>query len=139
MPIARRVRRSYTCDEACRSKKSEIAKTGPLAKWRQAVVKSAKGGKVVIPKKGSNTYIAVRAIYNKLLTKGARGKKATAVVALPGSPAKAKRCHGKNGKFVPCAVAVTVQAVNTPAKVRKTRSNKGVKRGPRKPRATVAA
>jgi hypothetical protein len=128
--------------------------------WTNAIRKHAEmtGGKYRIPKKGSEEYAAVKALQMgggaaatpkakkapkvpKEATEGAPAKAAPAKA----TPAKAAATKATPAKVVPAKVApakvapakkAVEMAVSAPEEVRlrKVRSDKGVKRGARKPK-----
>jgi len=124
--------------------------------WTNAIRKHAEmtGGKYRIPKKGSEEYAAVKALQMgggaaatpkakkapKEATEGA--VKATPAKAAPtkATPVKAAATKATPAKVAPAKVApakkAVEMAVSAPEEVRlrKVRSDKGVKRGARKPK-----
>jgi hypothetical protein len=116
--------------------------------WTNAIRKHAEmtGGKFVIPKKGTADYDAVKKLQmggaaaapkaKKAPKEAAPVKSAPAKVApAKSAPAKAAPTKAAPAKAAPAKKAVEM-AVSTPEEVRlrKVRSDKGVKRGARKPK-----
>ena len=115
--------------------------------WTNAIRKHAEmtGGKYRIPKKGSEEYAAVKALQMgggaaatpkaKKAPKEATEAAPTKVAPVKAAPTKATLAKAAPAKAAPAKKAVEM-AVSAPEEVRlrKVRSDKGVKRGARKPK-----
>jgi hypothetical protein len=108
MPI---VKRKYTCprEPANKCRMSKVAGGKRLGVFRNAARKTANGGKVVTPKRGTNLYKTVRAAYNNLV----KTRKNSMTITV-----NKNACRNSEGKFTACA---RVKTNNKPMRRRSAR------------------